>query len=322
MFQVDSLLRGVDGYWGCSCEKSQVIVWLEERKSYAKKAVEQTLSKYKTNGIKFKFVLEDEDLVQIQCGGKILASRIGTLGCFVLHSQRESPFKKRLCLLTARHVLESQYIYYTVKDSPENIRGKGLYFRDMDLSIQKILKPMYNKCIVDFRDSSGDPCYVSLFPYAEKLDTLEGTSVYMRGAETKLSKGKICHRERWIEGHRYIIVESRPPNTNFAVPGDSGAVVCIEDKSSTDKIEEKKLNRVSVLGILKGRFKEKVTQCTSNNFKYKVMPMDDGLKYLKTVHDADITLCTVDAFNELKSSLGESKLVNKKVIFFALVYRV
>lgn len=253
--------------------------------------------------ITFYFVLEEENLARIKCGGEISRHKglAGTLGCFVIHNPKKYPSSKSLCLLTARHVLDRKEIFYT--GQPENIRDFIPYScYNMDLYIEKIMTSMYDKCTVEFKDSSNNPCSVSLIPYGQNWNTLKGTAVYMWGAETKPGKGVIS-REKVVnekEGYTYIAVESSLSNTDFAVHGDSGAVVCIEDK---------KLKRVSALGILKSRYKvqEDGQDDTKFKFQYIVIPMEDGLRYLMSVHDADITLCTVKDFEELKRSLDTCK---------------
>lgn len=265
----------------------------------AKSQIRQILSglpNSKKLNIEFE-VISEKNLMK--CGQKVVlyddsvCSGSGTLGCFVIHTLSAKSRDKSLCLLTARHVLNPNT---TCIEYPNSL-PVPICEKYPDITIEKLNRNLCISCEVGLKDldkrkHKASVCCSKNIEQELKKRHESGKSnksddlcVFFWGAVTKPGHGKLDYFYIDKEDNHYFLVKENEIKT-FASVGDSGSIVCLADKKHPFK----------ALGLLVSAFENLENEIVG----YKVIPLDTGLEYLRSVYRGEIDLCTPKHVEELR----------------------
>ncbi|XP_052781955.1 uncharacterized protein LOC128218346 [Mya arenaria] len=189
----------------------------------------------------------------------------GTLGCFVMSSD------SKLYALSCAHVVDS--------DDPErrvwipDIKGRlrvlGTWVSDLtvtsgsvenlpliDFAAVKIEDDLQQDCTRHLRDEDGINCRSTFYdgPHV----SLRGKQVFKYGSGSGMTSGIVVSTDLCLSGpnasEQYLVIvdceQGRADQQPFAVPGDSGAVVCMQRMVSNVVYRDSNEPRLFVLSMI------------------------------------------------------------------------
>lgn len=208
-----------------------------------------------------------------------------TLGGFLTVDNKDQSTK--LYAVTAGHVSQNSEGKMTSKD-----RVLGQYLgewksnEDPDICVAEIHPDHIDNCDRKLRDSLGNPKHCVLLDLGSENGCGMGPELlHINGASSGISFGEIqTDNFHWtLQAGDYMLLKDRKTRfeqSTFCKPGDSGAIVCSNDRSG---------NFVNVLGTIIGKFESREESYTGN--RYLALHIQSGLNHLKQKHKLQFKLC-------------------------------
>lgn len=260
-------ILGIDGVYGMGTVYDEIQIHVEMgKKETAQNEISDTMELLKF--VQPYRVLSILQMPKLFCRcetGRCLhcqPEKIGTLGWFVRSDDNQ------LYALTSSHVVrgeddnerdvfitsENQRPHLFAKSHPIMTVSEGDDGTSVDIAAVKVLNEYTDRCRLSLYDDERNEKRSELC--TEAPHGLSGQYVYKYGAGSDFSKGIICSGDYTVCNARnedfLILIESLPGlpglSDKYADTGDSGAINCMIDINSTDRVK-------AVSMINKGAFK-------------------------------------------------------------------
>ncbi|XP_053382540.1 uncharacterized protein LOC123540427 isoform X3 [Mercenaria mercenaria] len=257
-----------------------------EENSDREKQIREMLSNYGINDVRFNFVSPSLD--QYNYVGACIAAKCeidtktGTLGCFANH---EKDKESALCTLFAKHVAQGCSPEIYVRDKDQKLESFAILLSDTyvdgghDIAAAKINSHYISSCDKQFKNIEEKKVPAELHTVDDNT-SLQGQTIHLWGAHSKPGIGKINIQDfHYHDGTvSYIEVQDGSiakgnPNAVLAEPGDSGAIVCMDESNG---------EKVRVISMLMGSTNDTVAQKDPKvKRKYLTLPLSSGLQTLE-----------------------------------------
>ncbi|XP_053382529.1 uncharacterized protein LOC128549573 isoform X2 [Mercenaria mercenaria] len=259
-----------------------------EENSDREKRIQKMLSNYGITDIRFNFVspsLDQYNYVGANIAAKCeTGTKMGSLGCFAIH---EKDNESSLCALFSKHVAQGCSPEIYVKDKDQKLESFGILLSDTyvdgghDIAAARINSQCISSCDKQFKNMKEEKVPAELHIVDDRDNTLlQGQTIHLWGAHSKPGIGKINipdfhypdSTESYIEVQDGSIAKGKP-NAVLAEPGDSGAIVCIDESNG---------KKVRVISMLMGSTNDTVAQKDPKvKRKYLTLPLSSGLQTLE-----------------------------------------
>ncbi|XP_076088475.1 uncharacterized protein LOC143058887 [Mytilus galloprovincialis] len=225
----------------------------------------------------------------------------GTLGFFLRDS------KGSIYFTTCAHVIPKKREVFT--DTIEAAVGESVFATDLsknsiseslDLSLVKVFEEKIENCRYRLRDSTDNLVTGMISPANES--EMNNMKVYKWGAKTKLTKGTYKGSIYVKEGEefksRIHLLKGNPEETEFAVEGDSGSLICFE---ATDSLQ---LSCESAAFIFVGK-------CSNNQEYFPEEYRGEEFFEAYGYHVKDVFTCEIPNLNPMFTPCNEEGSVQQ-----------
>lgn len=280
----------IDGVVGCGRHDNILHVLIDEDGDVDKtrREIEQEL-----RGYSFSNELVSRNIKYFQFPGARITlpkpkenKSYGTLGGFLTVDHDQSTNVTKLYAVTAGHVSLGSEGKMTSEDQVlGHYLGEWKNGEDADIIVGKILEEHMQKCDLKLRDDKGNPLKCLLLDLERVSNSSVPELTHIKGASSDISLGEIQTVMFRISDkpENYMLLQNRRTRfeqSPFCKPGDSGAIVCSNDRSG---------NFVNVLGTVIGKFESKEEKYDGN--RYLALHIQSGLNHLKQKYQLQFKLC-------------------------------
>lgn len=235
-----------------------------------------------------KFKVEDYliqytsgEIRQLATNGDSIGAKgsTGTLGAFVQATEMAHDDKTNVTgrpfyvALTAGHVAFAQKSKELFLDDKHfanilDVHSQTQTEIKVDIAAAEVLNKCLYNCTQKFKtmENCEAPCQLS-----GHFHSLEGEVVHIWGATSKPGVGRVKSVDFSMGNGDNILITDISGESVFALPGDSGSIVC---KTSKD-------NKLEAIAMLTGSFKPQ-GKYTTPNYEYLALKLTYGIRFLET----------------------------------------